>query len=206
MHYASTAAAMNYLPLTRDSTESDLKQRREIVNHTLIYIDQSIVAAALAGNIMIIDGLEKAERNILPLINNLLENREIALEDGRFLTSPKRYDELLLQQQRQKGDDPAKQTLAQIGLVRVHENFRVVALGIPVPPFLGNPLDPPLRSRFQVPATTTHTHTHTHTHTRSVIHSAASSSCRLVASSPSLPPKCSSCCSACTPTLYIHLD
>ena len=32
---------------------------------------------------------------------------------------------------------------------RVHEKFRVIALGVPVPPFPGNPLDPPLRSRFQ---------------------------------------------------------
>ena len=31
----------------------------------------------------------------------------------------------------------------------MHENFRVVALGLPVPPFAGKPLDPPLRSRFQ---------------------------------------------------------
>ena len=35
-------------------------------------------------------------------------------------------------------------------VVRVHPNFRVIALGVPVPPFPGNPLDPPLRSRFQV--------------------------------------------------------
>ncbi len=32
---------------------------------------------------------------------------------------------------------------------RVNENFRVIALGLPVPPYKGNPLDPPLRSRFQ---------------------------------------------------------
>ena len=36
------------------------------------------------------------------------------------------------------------------GLLRVHEDFRVVALGLPVPAFAGFPLDPPLRSRFQV--------------------------------------------------------
>jgi hypothetical protein len=34
-------------------------------------------------------------------------------------------------------------------LVRVDEDFRVIALGIPVPRYIGNPLDPPLRSRFQ---------------------------------------------------------
>ena len=34
-------------------------------------------------------------------------------------------------------------------LVRVDENFRVIALGLPVPKYVGQPLDPPLRSRFQ---------------------------------------------------------
>ena len=34
-------------------------------------------------------------------------------------------------------------------LVRADERFRVIALGLPVPPYQGNPLDPPLRSRFQ---------------------------------------------------------
>lgn len=34
-------------------------------------------------------------------------------------------------------------------VVRVSERFRVIALGLPVPKFRGNPLDPPLRSRFQ---------------------------------------------------------
>ena len=34
-------------------------------------------------------------------------------------------------------------------LVRVSEDFRVIALGLPSPPYLGHPLDPPLRSRFQ---------------------------------------------------------
>ena len=34
-------------------------------------------------------------------------------------------------------------------LERVSEDFRVIALGLPVPRYHGNPLDPPLRSRFQ---------------------------------------------------------
>ena len=34
-------------------------------------------------------------------------------------------------------------------LTRVSDQFRVIALGLPVPPYHGNPLDPPLRSRFQ---------------------------------------------------------
>jgi hypothetical protein len=42
-----------------------------------------------AGSILVLDGIEKAERNVLPTLNNLLENREMALAD-RFLCSPAR--------------------------------------------------------------------------------------------------------------------
>ena len=34
----------------------------------------------------------------MPVLNNLLENREMALEDGRFLVSAKRYDKLIAEQ------------------------------------------------------------------------------------------------------------
>ena len=44
---------------------------------------------------LILEGIEKAERNVLPVLNNLLENREMQLDDGRFLMSAKRYDQLL---------------------------------------------------------------------------------------------------------------
>lgn len=51
--------------------------------------------AAIEGRILILDGIEKAERNVLPVLNNLLENREMHLEDGRFLIPAERYDKLL---------------------------------------------------------------------------------------------------------------
>ena len=66
---------------------------------------------------------------VLPTLNNLLENREMQLDDGRFLT--------------------ARMVDAGGRLVRVHPDFRVVALGLPTPPWPGQSLDPPLRSRFQ---------------------------------------------------------
>ncbi|PKU35265.1 von willebrand factor a domain-containing protein 8 [Limosa lapponica baueri] len=53
------------------------------------------VRAATEGRILVLEGLEKAERNVLPVLNNLLENREMQLEDGRFLMSAERYDKLL---------------------------------------------------------------------------------------------------------------
>lgn len=135
-----------FLALTPDTSEVDLKSRRELravdgLQGALevVWFDQAVVRAALFGRVLVLEGLEKAERNVLPVLNNLLENREMQLEDGRFLVAPQRYDRLV-----KEGKDAG-----QLNLVRVHEDFRVVALGVPSPPFPGNPLDPPLRSRFQ---------------------------------------------------------
>ncbi|XP_047408351.1 von Willebrand factor A domain-containing protein 8 [Sciurus carolinensis] len=136
-----TKREVEYIALSRDTTETDLKQRREIRAGTAFYIDQCAVRAATEGRILILEGLEKAERNVLPVLNNLLENREMQLEDGRFLMSAEHYDKLL--------QEHSKAELDAWKIVRVSENFRVIALGLPVPRYSGNPLDPPLRSRFQ---------------------------------------------------------
>ncbi|XP_006837671.1 PREDICTED: von Willebrand factor A domain-containing protein 8-like [Chrysochloris asiatica] len=136
-----TKREVEYIALSRDTTETDLKQRREIRSGTAFYIDQCAVRAATEGRTLVLEGLEKAERNVLPVLNNLLENREMQLEDGRFLMSAERYDKLL--------QDHSKAELDAWKIVRVSENFRVIALGLPVPRYSGNPLDPPLRSRFQ---------------------------------------------------------
>lgn len=85
-------------------------------------MDQCAVRAALNGRILIIEGIEKAERNLLPILNNLLENREMNLDDGRFLVAPQRFDKLA------QGID-----LSDLKLLRVHEDFRVIAIGLPVP-------------------------------------------------------------------------
>ncbi len=49
----------------------------------------------MEGRVLVLEGIEKAERNVLPILNNLLENREMQLEDGRFLVAPEKYDSLL---------------------------------------------------------------------------------------------------------------
>ncbi|XP_053296507.1 von Willebrand factor A domain-containing protein 8 isoform X2 [Pleuronectes platessa] len=136
-----TKREVEYVALSRDTTETDLKQRREIRSGTAFYIDQCAVRAATQGRVLVLEGLEKAERNVLPVLNNLLENREMQLEDGRFLMSAERFDKLL--------QEHTKEELDAWKIVRVSEDFRVIALGLPVPKYKGNPLDPPLRSRFQ---------------------------------------------------------
>ena len=88
--------------------------------------------------------MHRAERNVLPSLNNLLENREIALADGRFIVHPDRYDALLSPAQGYQSP-----SILKSNLVRAHEDFRVIALGLACPPNIGYPLDPPFRSRFQ---------------------------------------------------------
>ncbi|KAE9414500.1 hypothetical protein Angca_006026, partial [Angiostrongylus cantonensis] len=134
-----------YLVVTRDTTEADIKQRREIRSGNAFYTDlvyvKCAVRAALNGRVLVIDGVEKAERNVLPILNNLLENREMQLDDGRFLMRPEKYDKLT--------KDYTIEELRDMGIERVSEHFHIIALGLPVPRFHGNALDPPLRSRFQ---------------------------------------------------------
>lgn len=141
MYLELTRREVEYVSLSRDTTETDIKQRREIVSGTAYYHDQPAVKAAIEGRVLVLEGIEKAERNVLPILNNLLENREMQLDDGRFLMSAERYDKLLA--------DHSKEDLDALKLIRVDENFRVIALGHPVPRYRGNALDPPLRSRFQ---------------------------------------------------------
>lgn len=76
----------------------------------------------------------------------------MALPDGRFLIASQRYQELLSNglEQNKLAFDQFDQFDQSSTLTPVHPNFRVIALGLPIPEFVGFPLDPPLRSRFQV--------------------------------------------------------
>ncbi|GAA5999420.1 hypothetical protein JCM5350_001970, partial [Sporobolomyces pararoseus] len=127
-----------YVSLHRDIGEGELKQTREIrEGGNLEFVDGPVVRAAKEGKTLILEGIERCERGILPLLNNLLENREMNLEDGTHIIAPSRYDLLV-----QAGESTAT-------FIKCHPDFRVVAIGSPVPPFPGLPTDPPFRSRFQ---------------------------------------------------------
>lgn len=88
-----------------------------------------ICCVSVQGRLLIIDNVQNAERNILPIINNLLENREMQLDSGMFLCSPERFDLLL--------ETNTPEELAARGLLRTHPDFRVIAIGLPVPAFPG---------------------------------------------------------------------
>ncbi|KAL6302276.1 AAA domain-containing protein [Sparassis latifolia] len=130
-----------YIALHRDIGETELKQGREIrAGGNLLYVDSPAVSAAKHGRVLIIEGIEKAERGIMPVLNNLLENREINLDDGTHVIHPHRYSLL---------DSSSTGTSAGKIFIPAHKNFRVIAIAAPVPPYPGYPLDPPFRSRFQ---------------------------------------------------------
>jgi hypothetical protein len=90
-------AEYEYIALHRDVGETELKQGREIrQGGNLLYVDSAAVRAVKHGRILILEGIEKAERGIMPvsscqvlhissqaltnhaqILNNLLENREM---------------------------------------------------------------------------------------------------------------------------------
>jgi hypothetical protein len=82
-----------------------------LIKQQLKYFIHHNIKAAINGRVLILDGIEKAERNILPILNNLLENREMSLEDGRLLIDSKRYSEL---------------TYKSDKIIQVHPDFLVV--------------------------------------------------------------------------------
>ena len=109
---------VEYVKLSRDTTESDLKQRRELAQKygssdgtkEVVFHDQAPVRAAINGRLLILDGVEQVERNVLPTLNNLLENREMQqrMEDS---LAPKSY--------------------------QFTRTLRVIALSLQVPPYSG---------------------------------------------------------------------
>ena len=63
-----TNTEYEFVALHRDVGETELKQGREIRHGgNLVYVDSAAVRAAKSGRILIIEGVEKAERGIMPV-------------------------------------------------------------------------------------------------------------------------------------------
>jgi len=57
-----------YISLHRDVGETELKQGREIrAGGNLVYVDSPAVNAVKHGRLLILEGIEKAERGIMPV-------------------------------------------------------------------------------------------------------------------------------------------
>ena len=98
LQYAELAGReCEVLSISRDTTESDLKQRREIVGGgEAVFVDQPPVRAAVEGRLLLLEGIEKAERNVLPTLNNLLEVRAPRCRKRRSCKAPCRTHTPLL--------------------------------------------------------------------------------------------------------------
>lgn len=61
-------AEYEYIALHRDVGETELKQGREIrAGGNLVYVDSPAVRAVKNGRLLILEGIEKAERGIMPV-------------------------------------------------------------------------------------------------------------------------------------------
>ena len=104
-------------------------------NGSVVHEPAPPLRAAIHGRVLLLEGVEKAERNVLPLLNNLLENREMAMDDGTFLAAPWAGE---------GGEDANEEPSTSSGILRCSPDFVVIAIGLPQPAYSGNPLDPPL--------------------------------------------------------------
>ena len=76
-----------HVSISRDTTESDLKQRREIVGGSITYSSQPVVNAALNGRVLILEGLEK----VTPLRTTPRHDTRVSPADwGAFCPAPSR--------------------------------------------------------------------------------------------------------------------
>ena len=97
--------------------------------------------SARAGAVELLDGAQAVAESSSASVSASATRRFVILSPFRFLVAAPRYDKLL--------ETHSKEELDSWNLLRVSEDFRVIALGHPVPKYPGNALDPPLRSRFQ---------------------------------------------------------
>jgi hypothetical protein len=79
-------AEYEYVALHRDVGETELKQGREIrEGGNLVYVDSATVRAVKAGRVLIIEGIEKAERGIMPVCSNLQSSISFIADIGASL-------------------------------------------------------------------------------------------------------------------------
>ena len=82
---------VEYVSLHRDIGEAELLQQRSLeAGGNLRYDDGPVVRAMKHGRLLILDGIERAERGVMPILNNILENREQNLADGTQLVPAER--------------------------------------------------------------------------------------------------------------------
>lgn len=110
-----------YIQLHRDSTIQSLLLTPSVENGKILYHDSPLVRAATLGRLLVVDEADKAPTEVVSMLKGLIEDRQLALPDGRMLC----HD----------GDD------SDSNIVTIHPSFSIWTLTNPVGfPFHGNDL------------------------------------------------------------------
>lgn len=102
-----------------------LQHRATLPNGDTEWRNSPLVRAALEGHLLLLDGLQRLHRATFAALHRLVVDREADLFDGRRLLRHDRFDALCARH----GWTPAE--LETRGVLRVHPDFRIVALAEP---------------------------------------------------------------------------
>ena len=83
--YRLVNSEYEHIALHRDVGETELKQGREIrTGGNLVYVDSAAVRAVKHGRVLIIEGVEKAERGIMPVSNSVFDSGQRIIPTDRI--------------------------------------------------------------------------------------------------------------------------
>jgi energy-coupling factor transporter ATP-binding protein EcfA2 len=117
-----------YMQLHRDTTVQSLTSTPSLVHGVIKWEDSPLVKAMEFGRVLMLDEVDKAPTEVVCILKSLIEDGEILLSDGRRYVTEK---SLL--------GDSNLEKMRELGIRRVHPEFRVIALANPPGyPFLGN--------------------------------------------------------------------
>lgn len=118
-----------------DSTPRELLQLRRGGQERTHWIDTALTRAIKNGSLCIVDGVGVRMDVLVPVLVQLLEDRETRLPDGSCVVHPERYAALL-------ADGATPEKLTAQGVHRCHPDFRLaIVLNADDPPF---PLSAPV--------------------------------------------------------------
>ncbi|KAJ3247303.1 von Willebrand factor A domain-containing protein 8, partial [Borealophlyctis nickersoniae] len=114
--------------LYKDMTARDLVQRRGTRSGGSTFWENSgLVTAALEGKIAVLDGLQWVGPGTIATLQRLVQDREISLPDGTFLTNAQNYARLMHENKWTEKD------LASRSIYPIHPSFRIIATATVTP-------------------------------------------------------------------------
>ncbi|RZC39738.1 von Willebrand factor A domain-containing protein 8 [Asbolus verrucosus] len=112
--------------LYQDMTARDLiQQRTTLDNGDTVWKLSPLILAALEGKIAVLDGINRIHPSTLSVLHRLVQDRELQLHDSKRLISSDRYQFI------KENFGLTDQQLEESGILRIHPDFRIVAIGEP---------------------------------------------------------------------------